>query len=82
MFVSDLYQGRVRGEFHVVLVSSLDCKELKSELCDLAKKYRCNLDSGVGIEKIMEEIESARTINGLIKVFILCATHYPLFQER
>ncbi|EFO57261.1 hypothetical protein HMPREF9348_03724 [Escherichia coli MS 145-7] len=48
---------------------NLDCKELKSELCDLAKKYRSNLDSGVGIEKIMEEMESARTIKELIKVF-------------
>ncbi|EEV0045234.1 hypothetical protein EWN51_005642 [Escherichia coli] len=50
-------------------LSNLDCKELKSELCDLAKKYRSNLDSGVGIEKIMEEMESARTIKELIKVF-------------
>ncbi|MDX5050558.1 MULTISPECIES: hypothetical protein [Gammaproteobacteria] len=58
-----------KANFNAVLISSLDCKELKLELCDLAKKYRSNLDSGVGIEKIMEEMESARTIKELIKVF-------------
>ncbi|WP_326979533.1 hypothetical protein [Citrobacter braakii] len=65
-----MYGSRLfKANFNAVLISNLDCKELKSELCDLAKKYRSNLDSGVGIEKIMEEMESARTIKELIKVF-------------
>ncbi|WP_286146060.1 hypothetical protein [Shigella sp. FC1967] len=65
-----MYGSRLfKANFNAVLISNLDCKELKSELCDLAKKYRSNLDSGVGIEKIMEEMESARTIKEMIKVF-------------
>ncbi|HFQ6777247.1 hypothetical protein [Salmonella enterica] len=65
-----MYGSRLfKANFNAVLISNLDCKELKSELCDLAKKYRSNLDSGVGIEKIMEEIESSRTIKELINVF-------------
>lgn len=65
-----MYGSRLfKANFNAVLISNQDCKELKSELCDLAKKYRSNLDSGVGIEKIMEEMESARTIKELIKVF-------------
>ncbi|EBH9555979.1 hypothetical protein DS958_00520 [Escherichia coli] len=65
-----MYGSRLfKANFNAVLISNLDCKELKSELCGLAKKYRSNLDSGVGIEKIMEEMESARTIKELIKVF-------------
>lgn len=72
-----MYGSRLfKANFNAVLISNLDCKELKSELCDLAKKYRSNLDSGVGIEKIMEEMESARTIKELIKV--LASASYSL----
>lgn len=65
-----MYGSRLfKAKFHAALVSNLDCKELRSEFCALAKKYRSNLDSGVGTKKIMEEIESASTINELINVF-------------
>lgn len=65
-----MYGSRLfKAKFHAVLVSNLDCKELRAEFCALAKKYRSNLDSSVGTEKIMEEIESSRTIKELIKVF-------------
>lgn len=65
-----MYGSRLfKAKFHAVLVSNLDCKGLRVEFCALAKKYRSNLDSGVGAENIMNEIESARTIKELINVF-------------